>query len=78
MRNALILNMRNIAYSWAIHLSFNLIFFLGFYINNSTWRFASEPERFNIVFGNLTMVLLSGGMAIASLLWMNLNKSTND
>jgi hypothetical protein len=74
IRNALILKTRNIAYSWAIHLSFNLIFFSGFYINNSTGRFASEPERFNIVFGNLTMVLISGVMAIASLLWLNLNK----
>ena len=77
LRNALILKTRKIAYSWAIHLSFNMIFFSGFYINNSTEKFASEPERFNIVFGNLTMVMITGLLAIISIIWLNMNKLNN-
>ncbi len=75
LRNALILKTRKIAYSWAIHLSFNLIFFPGYFINKSTNEFASEPERFNIVFGNLTMVILTGILAAISLVWLNFNTS---
>jgi hypothetical protein len=71
VRNALILKTRKIAYSWALHLSFNMIFFSGFYINNSTEQFAKEPERFNIVFGNLTMVVTTGLLAALSLFWLN-------
>lgn len=78
LRNALILKTRKIAYSWAIHLSFNMIFFSGFYINNSTDKFASEPERFNIVFGNLTMVLITGLLATISIIWMNMNRLKNN
>ena len=72
LRNVLILKTRKIAYSWAIHLSFNMIFFSGFFINNDTNKFASEPERFNIVFGNLTMVLITGLLALASFFWLNI------
>ena len=78
LRNVLILKTRKIAYSWAIHLSFNMIFFSGFYINNSTDKFASEPERFNIVFGNLTMVLITGIFATISLIWLNMNRLKNN
>lgn len=74
LRNVLILKTRKITYSWAIHLSFNMIFFSGFYINNTTNKFAIEPERFNIVFGNLTMVLITGLLALLSLIWLNLNR----
>lgn len=74
LRNVLILKTRKIAYSWAIHLSFNMIFFPGFFINQSTEKFAGEPERFNIVFGNLTMVLITGILAVTSLIWLNINK----
>jgi hypothetical protein len=72
LRNVLILQTRKIAYSWAIHLSFNMIFFSGFYINNTTEKFASEPDRFNIVFGNLSMVLITGLIAASSLIWLNI------
>lgn len=71
LRNALILKTRKIAYSWAIHLSFNMIFFSGFYIHNATRQFASEPERFNIVFGNYTMVVVTAFLALLSLIWLN-------
>jgi hypothetical protein len=73
LRNVLILKTRKIAYSWAIHLSFNMIFFSGFYINNSIDKFASEPERFNIVFGNMTMVLITGLLATISMIWLNMS-----
>ncbi len=73
LRNVLILKTRKIAFSWAIHLSFNLVFFPGFFVNRSTGEFASEPERFNIVFGNMPMLLLTGVLALLSVLWLNVN-----
>lgn len=75
LRNALILKTRKITYSWAIHLSFNVIFFSGYYIHTTTQKFVGEPERFNIVFGNFTMVAITGMLAVLSMLW--LNKKTN-
>lgn len=71
LRNTLILKTRKIAYSWAIHLSFNIIFFSGYYINNTTNLVADEPERFNLIFGNLTMVIITGLLAILSIIWLN-------
>ena len=73
LRNVLILKTRKIAYSWAIHLSFNLIFFSGFFVNNSNNRIAMEPERFNIVFDNLVMLVLTGLLALGSLIWLNMD-----
>lgn len=71
LRNALILKTRKIAWSWAIHLSFNLVFFQGFFIHRETDHFATVPERFNIVFGNLPMLLITGLLAVISLIWLN-------
>lgn len=71
LRTLLIIKTRKIAYSWAIHLSFNIIFFSGYYINNTAEQFASEPEQFNIAFGNLTMVLITGLLSLTSLIWLN-------
>ncbi len=73
LRNVIILKTRKITYSWAIHLSFNLIFFAGHFINKSTKAFASEPERFNIVFGNIPMLIFTGLLAFVSLIWLNIN-----
>ena len=74
LRNSLILKTRNIALSWAIHLSFNIVFFSGFFINVKTGKFPSEPEVFNIVFGNLTMLALTGLLALTSIIWLNIDK----
>lgn len=74
LRNSLILKTRNIAFSWAIHLSFNIIFFSGFFINIDTQSFPSEPEVFNIVFGNLTMLAVTGLLALISTIWLNMDK----
>lgn len=71
LRNALILKTRKITYSWAIHLSFNLIFFPGYFISTTTGKFATEPERFNIVFGHPAMVLITGVLATLSIIWLN-------
>lgn len=71
IRNVLILKTRKITYSWALHLSFNLIFFPGFFIKGETQYFASEPERFNIVFGNITMVIITGVLALILVAWLN-------
>ncbi len=73
LRNSLILKTRNVALSWAIHLSFNMVFFSGLFIHAETGKFPSEPEVFNIVFGNLTMLVLSGLFALASIIWLNMD-----
>jgi hypothetical protein len=74
LRNSLILKTHNIALSWAIHLSFNLVFFSGFYINIVTQRFPSEPEVFNIVFGNQIMLIATGFLAFISIFWLNISR----
>lgn len=74
LRNSLILKTRNIALSWAIHLSFNMVFFSGLFINIKTEKFPSEPEVFNIVFGNLTMLTITGLLALTSIIWLNNDK----
>jgi hypothetical protein len=74
LRNSLILKTRNIAMSWAIHLSFNIVFFSGLFINGKTGKFPGEPEVFNIVFGNLTMLILTGLLASISIIWLNIDK----
>jgi len=71
LRNILILKTRKIAYSWAIHLSFNLVFLSGFFVNISNNSMACEPEKFNIVFGNLKMVIITGLSALILLIWSN-------
>ena len=41
-----------------------LIFFPGLYVNRSTNNLANEPERFNIVFGNLSMTVATSILTI--------------
>ncbi len=74
LRNSLILKTRNIAFSWALHLSFNMIFFSGFFVNIESQKFPSEPEVFNIIFGNTTMLILTGLLALISMTWMNIDR----
>ena len=74
LRNSLILKTRNIALSWAIHLSFNMVFFSGLFINVKTGKFPSEPEVFNIVFGNLTMLAVTGLLALISIIGLNFDQ----
>ena len=78
LRNSLILKTRNIALSWAIHLSFNMVFFSGLFINTGNGEFQDEPEVFNIVFGNQTMFILTGLLAFASLIWLNMDKNKKE
>ena len=74
LRNSLILKTRNIALSWAIHLSFNLVFFSGLFITVKTGKFPGEPEVFNIVFGNLTMLAVTGLLALISIIGLNFDQ----
>ena len=71
LRNILILETCKIAYSWAIHLSFNLVFLSGFFVNLSNNSIACEPEKFNAVFGNSKMVIITGLLVLISLIWSN-------
>lgn len=74
LRNVLILKTRKIALSWAVHLSFNLIFYASAIVEPNTKIFASETERFNIVFGNYIFFFLAGIFAGASLIIAARNK----
>ena len=74
IRNVLILKTRKIVYSWALHLSFTLVYITGFYVNIDISYIAREPERFNVVFGNIPMVILTGFLAIKALIWLNYNR----
>ncbi|KQC14342.1 MAG: hypothetical protein APR63_05755 [Desulfuromonas sp. SDB] len=78
LRNVLILKTGKIVYSWALHLSFNFVFLPGFFINKSTGEIANEPQRFNIVFGNYPMLILTGILAIASLVYMKISSSPRE
>ena len=78
LRNVLILKTGKIVYSWALHLSFNLVFLPGFFINKSTGEIANEPQRFNIVFGNYPMLILTGILAVASLVYMKISSSPRE
>lgn len=71
LRNSLILKTRKIVYSWAIHLSFNMVFFSGFFVHSKNQKSPGEPEVFNIIFGNPGMLALTGTLAVLALLWMN-------
>ena len=59
---------KQVGYSWVIRLSFNIIFFFIYSGNNPTGKFASEPERFNIVSGNQKMVSSEGVTGLSSLI----------
>jgi hypothetical protein len=72
LRNMLILKTNKIAFPWAIHLSFNMIFFSGFFISQSTNHFAEKPERFNNCIWQ--MVLITGSLAVLLLIWLNINR----
>ncbi len=78
LRNSLILKTRNIALSWAIRLSFNMVFFSGLFINTGNGEFQDEPEVFNIVFGNRTMFILTGLLALTSMIWLNMDKNKKE
>jgi membrane protease YdiL (CAAX protease family) len=77
LRNTLILRTGNIAYSWSVHLSINLVGLLGLY------RFANgveltEPQIFNDILGSQLAVILSFFVLLtcgASLLYI---KARND
>jgi hypothetical protein len=73
IRNVLILKTRKIFLSWAVHLSFNYIFITSVILDPKTNLGPSEPELFNIVFGNHTMLFLTGICAGAALIWLNSN-----
>ncbi len=77
LRNVFILKTGKITYSWAIHLSFNLIFFAGLYVDVTSGTFAAEPEKFNIVFGNWLMLGLTGTLAFISVLSLNSDRISN-
>lgn len=70
IRNNLIIKYRHIGYSWALHFGWMAIMFGSYpYWNNSKLGL-TEPERFNILLGSCEMLILSGILAIISLILM--------
>jgi len=58
LRNTLILRAGHIAYSWAVHLSINLVGLLGLFKFENGVEL-SEPQVFNFILGSRLAVILS-------------------
>ena len=74
LRNLLILRSGKITYAWAIHLSWNLLFFTTL-ILLPNGEFASEPRRFNLILGDSYMLAIIGvaTILVAAWPWVSLN-----
>lgn len=73
IRNFLILRTGKIIYSWAIHLSWNLMFFPNFIIQ-SNGEYASEPSRFNLILGDLRVMVLISIVTFFVIFWPRIKK----
>lgn len=70
VRNNLILQYRHIGYSWALHFGWSAVM-LGshsYWIN--THSDLTEPERFNIFLGSIELLVISGILAVLSMIFM--------
>ena len=77
IRNFLILRTGKIAYSWAIHLSWNLMFFQNFMIQ-SNGESASEPRRFNLILGDIRVMIFILVVTSLVILWPKIIKNKNN
>ncbi|MBN1534787.1 MAG: hypothetical protein JXA20_19100 [Spirochaetes bacterium] len=77
IRNNAILACDHIGFSWAIHLSWNLVFFGGRYRHGGSGNELTEAELFNTVMGNISFIVTALCVsALASIaLWWILRKS---
>lgn len=67
LRNVLILESGSIYLAWAVHLAWNLTFFCSAMYTVDGGRLLNEPERFNLILANPTLVassLIAGAIAI--------------
>jgi membrane protease YdiL (CAAX protease family) len=69
LRNNLILAAGNIAFAWAIHLGWNLIFMDSSYVSIAQARLA-EPEVFNLVLGNVLVLGVIAAFAAGTVLYL--------
>jgi membrane protease YdiL (CAAX protease family) len=68
LRNNCILGAGNIAFAWAIHLGWNLIFMDSSYYSTTTRSMLDEPAVFNAVFGNtLVLAVIMASACLSSL-----------
>lgn len=73
IRNQLILRTGKITYSWAIHLSWNFMFFQNFMIQ-SNGENASEPRRFNLIFGDFRVMIMIFIITFFVIFWPKLRR----
>ncbi len=66
IRNNFILGYGNIAYAWAVHLGWNLVFIDSAYYWIETGQKLAEPAIFNVVFGNGWIALALGAFLLIS------------
>jgi membrane protease YdiL (CAAX protease family) len=66
VRNNLIIQTGHIGYSWALHFGWMVVMFGSTHIYNNGIKL-SEPERFNIYLGSVSMVIISVILALISL-----------
>lgn len=69
LRNNLILSAGNIAFAWAIHLGWNLVFMNSSYVSIAYARLA-EPEVFNLVLGNVVVLGVIAAAAAGTVLYL--------
>ncbi len=58
LRNNCILSTGNIAFAWAIHFGWNLVFIDSVYLLSAAQVELSEPQMFNAVLGSLPVLIL--------------------
>ena len=68
LRNNLILAAGNIAFAWAVHLGWNLVFMDSSYVSTAQARLA-EPAVFNAVLGNVLVLGVIAAAAAGSVLY---------
>lgn len=69
LRNNLILAAGNIAFAWAIHLGWNLVFMDSSYVSTAQARLA-EPAVFNAILGNVLVLGVIAAFAAGSVLYL--------
>ncbi len=68
LRNLLILRSGKITYAWAIHLSWNLLFFTT-PIVFPNGELASEPMRFNLILGDMYLLAILALVTMLVIAW---------
>jgi len=74
VRNNLIIQTGHIGYSWALHFGWMVVMLGSKHVHINSNQELAEPEIFNTYLGSWEMVLISGLLAIISLIYWIRNK----